>query len=369
MAGATACSVVICNHNYEQFVGAAIESALAQRLASIDVVVVDDGSSDRSPEVIEQYSDHVTVVRKANGGQGSAFNVGFAASHGDVVIFLDADDLLEPFAAATAVDALADGAVKAHWPLQVVDATGVPAGALFPAVPLPSGDLRPLLADTGPGSLHFAPTSGNAFARPFLDSVLPLREAAYRHSPDKYLCWMAMASGEIVSISEPLSRYRRHRANYSVHGSTDDLVSRYVVRSEDAFPDVARRLGLDPAVVVRWRTHDWWCRLDDARRLIAAHVPEGRPFALLDDFTWAARGTVGGREVRQFAVGGPPVDAAGAVEEATGLLASGVQHLVIAEPARWWLEHYTEFATWLDVHAPVVVETAAIQLRRLSGPD
>ena len=363
----TSCSVVVCNYNYARFLREAVTSSLGQRgEGPIDVVVVDDGSQDDSRRLLSEYVDAATVVLKANGGQASAFNAGFAAARGDVVLFLDADDVLEPHAARRAVEALAGGAVKAHWPLRVVDDGGRATGAVFPAVPLPSGDLRQQVRERGPGVLHFSPTSGNAFSRAFLESVLPLREEVYRHSPDKYLSWMAMASGEIVTIDEPLSRYRRHGGNYSGSGSTDDLVPRYAARSEDAFPDVARRLSAPADAVTRWRDNDWWCRLDRARGLIGQHVPEGQPFALLDDHTWAARGTVGGRRVRQFALNGPPGSAEDLIREAASLPGAGVGHLVIADPARWYLDSYPEFRRWLDAHAAVVLDESGVQLRVLS---
>ena len=88
-------SVVVNNYNYGRFVARAVLSALEQEPAPHEVVIVDDGSSDDSLAVIEQLARKhptVRVVAKQNGGQLSAFNAGFAASSGDIVCFLDADD-------------------------------------------------------------------------------------------------------------------------------------------------------------------------------------------------------------------------------------------------------------------------------------
>ena len=67
------------------------------------MIVVDDGSTDDSRRVIESYGDRVTAIFQENGGQAAAFNTGFAASSGEIVIFLDADDLLAPDAVRRSV--------------------------------------------------------------------------------------------------------------------------------------------------------------------------------------------------------------------------------------------------------------------------
>src|SRR4051812_16040279 len=89
-------SIIINNYNYGHFLRDAIDSALAQTYPCTEVIVVDDGSTDDSREVIAGYGQRVTAVFKENGGQASAFNAGFAASRGEVVVFLDADDTLLP---------------------------------------------------------------------------------------------------------------------------------------------------------------------------------------------------------------------------------------------------------------------------------
>src|SRR4051812_24563460 len=89
-------SVLISNHNYGRYLGEAIDSALAQTYPRVEVIVVDDGSTDDSREVIARYGERVVPVLKANGGQASAWNAGFAVSRGEVVCMLDADDVFAP---------------------------------------------------------------------------------------------------------------------------------------------------------------------------------------------------------------------------------------------------------------------------------
>src|SRR5882724_7158 len=93
-------SIVIRNYNYANYLPDAIESALAQTYANVQTVIVDDGSTDDSREVIRRYARECRVVLQKNAGEGAAVNAGFSAADGGIVIFLDADDVLAPNAAA-----------------------------------------------------------------------------------------------------------------------------------------------------------------------------------------------------------------------------------------------------------------------------
>src|SRR5437870_11095985 len=91
-------SIIITSYNYGRFLAEAIDSALAQTYPATEVIVVDDGSTDHSRELVLGYGDRIRAVLKENGGQASAFNAGFNVSRGDVLFFLDSDDLLLPSA-------------------------------------------------------------------------------------------------------------------------------------------------------------------------------------------------------------------------------------------------------------------------------
>jgi len=85
-------SVVIPNYNYAQYVGDAVDSALAQTYADIEIIVVDDGSTDASGDVLLNYRDSIRTISQQNRGVAAARNSGVAASLGEFVAFLDADD-------------------------------------------------------------------------------------------------------------------------------------------------------------------------------------------------------------------------------------------------------------------------------------
>ena len=78
-------SILVSNYNYGGFVAAAIESALAQTYTNCEIIVVDDGSTDSSREIINQFAGRIVPVFKSNGGQASAFNAGFARARGSII--------------------------------------------------------------------------------------------------------------------------------------------------------------------------------------------------------------------------------------------------------------------------------------------
>ena len=86
--------LIIPTFNHACFVGAAIDSALAQTVNACEVIVVDDGSTDQTPTVLARYAGRVRVLRQENRGLSAARNAGLAAAHGTFVSFLDADDVM-----------------------------------------------------------------------------------------------------------------------------------------------------------------------------------------------------------------------------------------------------------------------------------
>lgn len=98
-------SVIIAVRNGERFLAEAIESVLAQDQRPVEIVVVDDGSTDNSAEVAASF-EHVVVIRQGNEGPAAARNAGVARSSGELITFLDADDRMAPGRLATQVGAL-----------------------------------------------------------------------------------------------------------------------------------------------------------------------------------------------------------------------------------------------------------------------
>jgi len=207
-------SIVINNYNYARYLRIAIESALSQTLANIEVIVVDDGSTDGSVDILREYGDRIIPICKTNGGQASAFNAGFAASRGELVLFLDSDDLLSPGAfERLAAGFSSEAVIKVAAPLFVIDAAGAPTGRMVPKESLPSGNLLAMALLRGPRSHVTPPTSGNAWRRSYLESVLPIPEIEFRLCADAYLFTLTPLFGEVRALTLPVGGYRVHGDN------------------------------------------------------------------------------------------------------------------------------------------------------------
>lgn len=205
-------SLIVNNYNYGRFLRDAIDSALNQNYPNTEVIVVDDGSTDDSREIISSYGDKIISVLKENGGQASALNAGFQASRGEIVIFLDADDYLFPYSVERVVAAWKPGLAKVHYRLQIVDATGNLLGERpGSGTPLDNGDVLPGLLQSG--GYITTPTSGNAFSRAVLSQILPIPEDQFRISADGYLITLVPFYGEIAAVEESLGVYREHGNN------------------------------------------------------------------------------------------------------------------------------------------------------------
>ena len=274
-------SIVINNYNYVRFLRQSVESALGQTYEHVETIVVDDGSTDNSREVLAEFGDRIRTVLKKNGGQGSTFNAGLLASRGDIVIYLDSDDYLYPFAAERIASRWEAGAAKLHYRLLTIDGEGKELG-LHPreGVPLPTGEVwRSFLRD---GTYVTPATSGNAFGRPALEKVLPMPEEGYLYAADVYLTVRIPFYGVMLAVDEALGVYRQHGSNDSLRSTlAADIGSIRGRMKREVFNDAAlalevQRLGCAVEPELRYipyqrlklRTLSW--ALDRAAHPIAA---------------------------------------------------------------------------------------------------
>jgi len=237
-------SVIITNYNYGRYVDVAIQSALSLN-GGAEVIVVDDGSTDNSRSVIDAFGSSVYKIYQTNQSQTAAYNAGFAASTGDVVIFLDSDDLLDPSVGEELGSVWNERVSKVQFQMQRIDEYGRPRGGVFPAyLPLPTPErIRHWVMTTG--GYPSPPASGNAYARRWLKEIFPLDPEADR-AGDSFCLSVAPLFGDVVTVAKPLVFYRVHGANDSGHTSFAMHADRAMKRFKYS-QGVARHRGVELA--------------------------------------------------------------------------------------------------------------------------
>lgn len=202
-------SIAILNYNYGRFVAQAIESALAQTYRNIEIVVIDNGSTDDSLRLIAPYEDRVRVVRQpTNIGQGHGYNLAFAHTSGDWLEILDADDVLDPDAIATCMALAAPDVAKVQFALRTIDADGNGLGAVVPYL-RHDGDVVPIIRRFG----HYAgpPGSGNLYRRSAIAPYFPVPTAQWPICTDTVPFLTAPFHGKVATADRPLGCYRLHK--------------------------------------------------------------------------------------------------------------------------------------------------------------
>jgi glycosyltransferase involved in cell wall biosynthesis len=367
-------SIIIDNYNYGRYLADAIASALGQTYPRTEVIVVDDGSTDDSWEVIARFPDQVKPVLKENGGQASAFNAGFDRSRGDVVLFLDADDMVHPRAVEEAVRLFSGaGIAKVHWPMWDVYENGTRTGKITPERPLAEGDLRNIVAREGPSSYVSAPASGNAWARRALERIFPIPEPEFRAAADTYLFTLDALFGSIKKLDKPHGYYRIHARNDSrqpIDERTRLFLWRYDLRCQalwESISDDNHPGSIAPSTFRgEWKTHnpyyEWVRLLHQVTQEIAALIPQGECFIRVDNDEWGDGQLVGGRHgvpfmERDGEYWGLPPDDERAIQEIERLRSAGAGFIVFGWPAFWWLDIYPAMKLYLRTHFRCLANT------------
>jgi glycosyltransferase involved in cell wall biosynthesis len=210
-------SIIINNYNYAKYLGRSIDSALNQTYSNIEVIVVDDGSTDSSADVLKNYGDRIKALIKENGGQASAINEGYQASRGEILIFLDADDELLPDAVTEVITIFTANPriVKVQYRLKLIDTNGKALGGSLPPRHwvLPNGDITRMLRKNR--VYAHPPTSGNAFRKDVIEKLMPIPDKVFTRAPLSHLIYLVGLYGEIGSIDTLLGNYRLHGDNFT----------------------------------------------------------------------------------------------------------------------------------------------------------
>jgi glycosyltransferase involved in cell wall biosynthesis len=208
-------SVSINTYNHERYIEKAIVSVLEQNFppAEIEILVVDDGSTDNTPAVIRKFAPRVRYVRKENGGQITAYNAALPELHGQIVAFLDGDDWWrrDKLSAIAEVFALDPGLAAVGHGYYEVDDSEPPKEMIVPEkacrLSLSSADAA-RFADT---AATFFGTSRLSARRHVLEHIGPLPSEAVFF--DMFVYTLSVALGGASLLEAPLCYYRHHAGN------------------------------------------------------------------------------------------------------------------------------------------------------------
>lgn len=259
-------SIIITCYNYENYVGQAIESALGQAYANLEIIVVDDGSTDRSWDRIQAYEalypERVRALRHENSGALRSSLAGFSASKGAFVYFLDADDYLSAGALHAISHTLSSDTSKVQFMLTPVDKMGQQIGQPFPALDASATSQSLIASIASRGHYATPPTSGNIYRRDVYAAVqAEAHRLSYERAIDGVAFLLAPYMGRVVSIDRPLGSYRIHDANLSGFSmvSAERMVGyahRFLSRLEHLDQILEQRSLARPSQVAR-NTHSY----------------------------------------------------------------------------------------------------------------
>ncbi len=226
-------SVVIPSHNHEAFIDEAVSSALAAGGVELEVVVVDDGSTDGTRDRLRQWRDdsRIRIEFQDNRGAHAALNRGLELARGEIIFILDSDDVFDPGrvpALAERLGATPQAALAASW-IEVVDEGGSHLGvkqAWHTLPPWPRPTAGPLLSDLGDPRLalletNWISTTSNLAFRASLVRDRGLRFAPLRYAHDWDFILTACLTGPVELVEAPLVRYRVHGANTIGEGADE----------------------------------------------------------------------------------------------------------------------------------------------------
>jgi glycosyltransferase involved in cell wall biosynthesis len=246
-------SIVIPTYNHGRFLAQAIDSVLGQRYPDVELIVLDDGSTDETSDVIGRYSGRLRAERQPRMGQAATLNKGWAMSTGAILGYLSADDYLDPDAVGRAVEALQGSphAVVAYGGFDIVDDAGqmvdAPRAQPFDYDAMVRNGLCPL----GPGAF---------FRRTVLEAVAGWDERL-RLVPD-FDFWLRVGlHGEFRCLPEVLGHYRAH--------DRSQTYSRVAPAQADEIISVLDRLFSEARLPARLQG-------DRRRSLASAHLVSAR---------------------------------------------------------------------------------------------
>jgi glycosyltransferase involved in cell wall biosynthesis len=205
-------SVIIPNYNYARYLDQAIESVLVQSYENVELIVVNNGSTDNSLEVLEKYGNKIRLVNQPNLGQSGARNSGLSVSSGEYISFLDADDFWEPNKLEMQISLMNDSTQLVYCGISPFKDLG--NEKLQSVLPKYRGSCANYFIDLPGASIVLSGESTALFSRDLLQKV-GLFDAELNSTAGWDFFRRCSLLTRFDFVSEPLVNYRLHSSNMS----------------------------------------------------------------------------------------------------------------------------------------------------------
>jgi GT2 family glycosyltransferase len=247
-------SVLIDTYNHERFIEQAVVSVLEQDFPNSEreIIVVDDGSTDRTPEIIKKFEPRVRLLRKENGGQASAFNAGIPECKGEIVAFLDGDDWWVPNKLTLVVQSMAGNpsvGIVGHGIINVQRDGREQVETLREGFHFQTSTIEGARMFRRRGA--FLGTSRMTIRAELLRRIGPVPEAIEVQA-DEYLFTLAAVLAGAQVLPEALTYYRMHEANsFQLAGHNPEKLRRKqksLAMFASSLSDQLEKLEINPQV-------------------------------------------------------------------------------------------------------------------------
>lgn len=248
-------SIVVPAYNHARYLRQSLDSLLAQTYSNLEILVIDDGSTDATPAILESYAGKLRSLRQDNVGQAATLNRGWNAARGDVLGYLSADDVLDATAVETLVAVLVSepGIVMVYPDYRLIDVRG----EVLKVVKAPEFDDRVMLS-----TWECAPGPGALFRRE-AGQVAGFWSTDLKLVPD-YAFWLRLSQvGTCCRIPQVLAGFRVHDGSQTFGPVLPERSEEYIQVTMDYFAqaDVSpelrriRQHALSTAYLMSARSH------------------------------------------------------------------------------------------------------------------
>ncbi len=231
-------SVITPTYNNSRFISFALESLFRQIYPeeNTEIIVVDDGSTDNTPEVLEEFREKIIYVRQENNGLASARNTGMSMAKGEIITFLDSDDMWNEDRLQRIMEKFYEkqDAGMVYHPVELIDSEGNTICKNFHKAFGYKEDLSGWVTEDILAGRIFCGGSSFAFKKEIIDKVYPVPEDIKR-GVDYYMTSVSSCYATVGYIPDILGKYRLHGSNMTMLAGQENYKELALINKDFAF--------------------------------------------------------------------------------------------------------------------------------------